>query len=862
MVSGRGVPTQVVDRPALREQLDGLLAQPLALLVAPAGAGKTVLLSHWAEHHPEMAFVWLDIVAHDDHPVHLAGRLVTGLAELNPDLADLPRLLRTEHGSLGPLFLDALTARMRELPPTVIVLDDLHHLTNPALLGDLAGLVDRLPEHVHLVIASRVDLPLFWARHRLHDDVTEIRGGDLAFSLAESSLLLENIACRALSEESVRILVDRTEGWAAGLQLAALTLKGREDADSFVEQFGGTDRLVADYLGEEVLHALPADLRMRLLLASAADEMSGELLTAMIGENSMADFFETLERGSLFLVPLDSRREWFRFHELFRDLLRYHLRAEAPEAEHLLLTRAARWHHERGDVNKAVEYLLRAKEWDAALELIGSRGAEVYERSEMRTVIGWITELPQSELPGRLDVTLLLGVLHALEGQLVFAEDVLRRVLISPDASEGQRMVAQTILAVRAQWSPHPEGSADIAARAIALLDEHPDAAPPDVLGITDRSSLRTLALMSGGRSHFLSGDLAESRRWLEEALHSDGASFSPWRVGTLGSLALLEAWSGRMPVAEELAAEALDLADEAELTTHSVVADAHLALALVAEERAQPERASRALREGVARAAANGRTQLLWIGHLLHTQAHETHGDDTYISTLPPGGPPPTIVRDRISAVAFRARRLEGRSQPVLTLEGDGRGATPSVLFERVATALTHHQPDRARSLLESATLPSTDEAPLVVVERLILRAWLAGEEGRATVAERRLRTAVTRAEPQELIGVFLRAGPVVIAQLHRLPGPRSEFLERILDRAGTAVAPLPAIPLREPLTQREFEILSYLPSRSTNTELAERFYLSVNTIKTHIVHIYRKLDAANRSEAIRRARELGLLE
>ncbi|MFF1877867.1 LuxR C-terminal-related transcriptional regulator [Leifsonia sp. NPDC058230] len=861
MISGHGVPTQVVDRPALREQLDGLLTQPVAILVAPAGAGKTVLLAQWAEHHPELAFVWIDIVGYDDYPANLAGRLVAGLAELRPELADLTRLVSAEQGGFGPLFLDALIGWMRELPPTVIVLDDLHRLKNRTILGDLVWLVDRLPDHIHLAIASRVDLPLRWARHRLRDDVTEIRGNDLAFDIEESTRLLENISLRSLTEESVRILVDRTEGWATGLQLAALTLKGRDDADSFVEQFGGTDRLVADYLGEEVLNGRAPALRMRMLLASAADEMSSELLAAMVGENHMADFLETLERESLFLVPLDSRREWFRFHQLFRDLLRYHLRAEAPEAERLLLTHAAKWYHERGDVNKAVEYLLRAKDWDAALDLIRSRGAEVYERSEMHTVIGWVTELPQSALPDRLDVTLLLGVLHALEGQLVVAEDVLRRVLIHPDASDGQRMVAQTILAARAQWSPHPESSAEIAARAISLLEAHPDASPPDVLGITDRSSLTTLALLSGGRSLFLSGDLAESRRWLERALRSDGASFSPWRVGALGSLALLEAWCGRTRVAEELGSEALDLSEQAELTTHSVVADAHLALALVAEERAEPERASWSLREGVARAAGNGRTQLLWVGHLIQVQVRETDGDGGILPTPPPGGPPPAVVRDRLNAVANRARRLEGHSPATATVETDTQDDAPSMLFELVATALTHGRLDRAHALLESAPVASAEDTPLVLVERLILQAWLADAEGHVGIAESHLLAAVTHAEQHDLVSVFLRAGPAVIARLQELPGPRSGFLERILDRARAALGALPTAALPEPLTQRELEILSHLPSRATNVELAERFYVSVNTVKTHIVHIYRKLDAPNRSEAIRRARELGLL-
>jgi LuxR family maltose regulon positive regulatory protein len=860
MVTGWGVPTQVVDRPALREELDGSLTQPLALLVAQAGAGKTVLLAQWAERHPEREFVWVDIVAYDNDPAHLAARLVAGLATVRPEFAALAQF-RPPHRGLGEAFLEALAAQLPELPPAVIVLDDLHHLTNSAVIDDVLWLVDRLPAHVHLVIASRVDLPLSWVRHRLHDDVTEIRGADLAFDLAESAQLLQNISGRAVSDENVRLLVERTEGWAAGLQLAGLRLKSRDDADSFVAQFGGTDRLIADYLGEEVLNAQPAALRSRMLLASALDEVSGELLTAVTGEKDLQQFFESMERESLFLVPLDSHREWFRFHQLFRDLLRYHLRAEAPEAERVVLTRAADWHLERGEVNRAVEYLLRAKEWDAALELIRARGSEVYERGEMRTVIRWITELPRSVMPDRLDVTLLLGVLRALEGQMVVAEDLLRRVITHADASAGQRMVAQTVLAARAQWSSHPESSADIAARAVTLLEEHPGTSTPDVLGITDPSSLMTLALLSGGRSQFLSGDLDGSRKWLEQALESEGASFAPWRVGALGSLALVEAWCGRTPLAEELIAEAFDVADEAELTTHTSTADAHLALALVAEERAQPIRASRSLREGLARAASNGRTQLLWVGHLLQTRIREADGEGEGGRVSAPAGPPPAVVRDRLSAFRYRTRRLDGRAERSLIADADGSDDTPWVRFERIAAALTLLQPDRARTLLAAGPEPSPADAPLTVVERLILLGWLADLEGHAGTGQRLLRTALNRAEAPELIDVFLRAGPAVVAQLQRLPGPRSDFQTRVLERAGVVLAPPGGMSLAEPLTARELEILSLLPSRSTNTELAERFYVSVNTIKTHMVHIYRKLDVPNRSAAILRARELGLL-
>ncbi len=857
MGANRSIPHHAIDRPTLRGVLDGVLSQPLALVVAPAGAGKTVLLEQWTEAHSDLAFAWLDIVPADNDPAHFASKLINGLSAVMPHFLDVAAPVAISGGRLGETFLEVLPARLSALPETVIVFDDVHHLTNRSLLDDLERIVEFAPPNIHAVFSTRVDLPLGWSRHRLNGDLVELRGADLAFDTEESAELLARLCGRRFDAESVDALVSRTEGWAAGLQLAAMTLKGRDDPEEFIEQFGGTDRMVADYLTVEVLQVQPIRKRTSLLRASAFDEMSADLISEVTGEDGAQSWLESLERESMFLVPLDTRREWFRFHNLFRDLLRYHLRDEEPGAESTLLAGAADWYLLRGDVQRAVEYLLRAKEWERALMIVRTRGAEVFEHGELRTVIRWMADLPDSVVHDRLDLLLLLGVLRGLEGQVVAAADPLRRVINDPDATIGQQLVAHAVLACQAWWSPHPESSVDAALRSLSLLEANVGAPTPDLLAITDYESLLTMTLFSGGRAYFLAGDLAEARRWLELAARSEGAAYAPWRISSLGSLALVEAWCGRTGRAEELATECLAIAEEANLVTHPSTADAYLAASLIAVERSEPHQAERMLTLGLARAAATKRTQLMWIAHLVRAMLGETESAGELAGV--PEGPPPPVVRDRLNATRQRERRLSGRDSLPWAAEPEGADA-PATRFEHTAAALSHLQPQRARALLDNGVDPAPDE-PLVAVERLILRAWLADVEGRPTAAERRLGKALALAEEHTLVDVFLRAGGHVVGQLSQLPGERSAFSQLVLDRASTSLAPAAASILSEPLTERELEILACLPSRSTNGELAERFYVSVNTIKTHMVHIYRKLDVPNRSAAIVRAQELGLL-
>jgi LuxR family maltose regulon positive regulatory protein len=356
----------LVERPALRERLDAALSLPLTIVVAQAGAGKTVLLRQWAAAHPDLAVVWIDVEAADDDPARFAHRLASGLAGVRPQVVDAAPRVPTHAGGLGASLLASLVELLARLPETVIVLDDLHHLSNGELLADLGRLAAAIPSNAHIVLSTRVDPPIAWSGLRLRDRLLEIRQSDLAMTAPESSELLARVARRAIRPATLEALVERTEGWAAGLQLAGLTLRFHPDSDAFVAEFGGTDRLIAEYLTEEVLDALPDSGRELLLRMSLLDTLTTDLVDDVLERSDSRQLFDRLEQESMFFTAVDARREQFRFHHLFRDLLRYRLRADDPAEAARLLGRAADHHLDRGEIAPAVEYLLRAQDWERA----------------------------------------------------------------------------------------------------------------------------------------------------------------------------------------------------------------------------------------------------------------------------------------------------------------------------------------------------------------------------------------------------------------------------------------------------------------------------------------------------------------
>jgi LuxR family maltose regulon positive regulatory protein len=425
-------------------------------------------------------------------------------------------------------------------------------------------------------------------------------------------------------------------------------------------------------------------------------------------------------------------------------------------------------------------------------------------------------------------------------------------MLADPALPAGHRLVTQAYLAGLVQFRPHPEVYLEAGRRALELLEENPDAIMPDLIHLTNRGLVTSLALASVGRALFYLGDATAARGWLRRGLEEPGGGYGPFRVQMLGSLALMVAWQGRLVSAAELADEALELARELSLLGHPSPADAYLARALIAIQRGEPEAGAFALHEGHLRAASNGRIQLLWMAHAA-SRLVDPEGTDA--AAVPPAGTPPPIVRSALRAIAHRQIRMAGAAAPM------NPGAEWSdLLFEDVAGLLAAHDATGARASLRAVRLPDAP-SPAQTVEHGILLSWLSDLEGRQAESRRFLLGALASAESEGLVHPFLSGGAHVEELLRTLPGQPAAFRKLVLDRFAPN-ARGEAGQLTEPLTARELELLAYLPSRLTNAELAARCYVSVNTVKTHMAHIYRKLDAGGRDAAIARARELGLLD
>lgn len=851
--AARRIPTHAVDRPALRAQLDAGASAPLSLIVAPAGAGKSVLLAQWAASHPALPVAWVDIAPADADPLVLSRKLLTAITEASSEFRPPRAAVSTAARRLGDPYLEDLTAGLNEIDPLVLVFDDLDRIGGTPVLTDLWRLVDMLPGGVHVVFASRTDLQLGWSRQRVHNDLVEIRQRELAFDDSTTSRVISAITGIAVSEEVAAKVTARTEGWAVGVQLTALSMRFAADPDLVVATMAETDRLITDYLGEEVLDGLSPRRRAAVVQLSVLDDFDANLAGVVTGRDG-EKLLTGLERDSLFVVPVPERAGRYRFHRLFRDLLLLRLRAHDHDAEAELLDAASKWLSESGDEGGAIEYAIRAHDWERVLDLVLGLGRDYYESHRMGAVVRWLREVPDRKLAERPDAAILLAMAEGMSGHAMHAVDRFRTLLADGELTPGQRQVALAYLAACVQFHPETEFFVPVARAAVSELTLHPDAPRPDLLGLTSRSLLLTVSQVSLGRARLLLGDIHGARRIFEAALRAAGTAYRPYRVHTLGALAMAEALTGCLVAASEHAEEALSLATEDDLLVHPAPAEAYLARALVAVQRGEPAAGALALHEGAARALSNQRTHLLWIAWLI-SRAVDPGGGLPGVEE--PEGPRPAFVRDAL--LAFEMRQARSRGAPVPPPPNQP-ASWSYIAFEEIAALLALGRPSQARArMTELAPRPEPD-APLPEVEHEILEGWLCAAGKRNPESRAHLTAALALAEPEWLVQPFVRAGAAVAELIDELPGVGNRFRSAVVNTARAAAAP-PRQHLAEHLTTRELELLGYLPSRLTIPGIAARCYVSTNTIKTHLGHIYRKLGAQNRDAAVERARELGLI-
>src|SRR6266705_452055 len=420
----------VVSRPRLLDRLNEALHRNLTLISAPAGFGKTTLVSEWVEGI-ERPTAWLSLDEGENDPARFLAYLVAALQTITANIGEgVLGMLQSSQPPPTEAILTALLNEITTLPDHfVLVLDDYHVLDAKSVDIALTYLVEHLPPQMHLVIATREDPQLPLARLRARSHLTEVRAADLRFTASEAAAFLNQVMGLNLSAADIAALEDHTEGWIAGLQLAALALQGHQDVPGFIRTFAGDHRYIVDYLVEEVLQHQPEPVRSFLLQTSILDRLNGPLCNAVTGQEEGNARLEALERGNFFVVPLDDKRHWYRYHHLFAEVLSVHLMAEQPHQVATLHRRASEWYEHNGSTTNAIRHAMAAEDFERAADLVELAVPAMLRSRQEATLLGWLKALPDELVhvrpvlsAGYAGALLVSGELEGVEARLRGAE--------------------------------------------------------------------------------------------------------------------------------------------------------------------------------------------------------------------------------------------------------------------------------------------------------------------------------------------------------------------------------------------------------------------------------------------------------
>ncbi len=880
---------KVVGRPQLIARLNAGLHRKMTLISASAGFGKTTLVSAWIAKIQNLAVAWVSLDEADNDPTRFLTYLVAALQTVAPKVgASVLALLQSPQPPAPATILTALLNDIAAIPDKfMLVLDDYHLIENKAIDQALTFLLDHLPPPMHLVIATRADPDLPLARLRARDQLTEVRAADLRFTPAEAADFLNGVMGLALAPELIAALERRTEGWVAGLQLAALSLQGQQaanpqDVSNFIQSFTGSHRFVLDYLLEEVLHQQPEPIQTFLLHTAILDRLCGSLCDAVLrkDEESFSSFIlppsslilEQLERANLFIVPLDQERRWYRYHHLFAELLRQRLQqslaalaGEAGGGVAPLHLRASAWYEANGLELEAFHHAVAANDIGRADRLIEGKGMPLHFRGAAVPILTWLKSLPTPVLDAwpRLwtvyaSVALVTGHITGAEEKLQAAEAALQTPSAQPLAEEMHQDLLGRIAAIRATAAASQnQVEAIITHSQRALVDLHPA-----------NLAFRTSTIWKLGYAYHLQNDRVAASRAYREVIATGEASGN--RVFTLmASIGLghLQELDTQLHLAVQTNRRILELVGEGALP---VVGVTYLGLARIHYEWNDLVAAAQYLQQGLALVQQMENKGQFVAGEILHARLQLAQGDVTGAAT-------------RLAEAEQLARRQNLASQlpdllttQVVTLlrQGYGTEAAQIALRHNLAiaqarVALAQGDPAAALTVLDSRRRQV--EAKGWADERLkvlILQALAHQAQGATTAALPLLGEALALTEPEGFIRLFVDEGQPIAQLLKRMKDEDRRmklYVDKLLAAFGNQ-EPLPPSsllppPLIEPLSQRELEVLQLIAQGLSNEEISQRLFLALSTVKGHNRIIFDKLQVQRRTEAVARARTLGLL-
>jgi LuxR family transcriptional regulator, maltose regulon positive regulatory protein len=898
-----------VDRARLLDRLGRGAASRLTLVSAPPGFGKTTLVAQWIAGLGEATrTAWVSLEPADDEPAVFWRYVITAISRAIPGIGD---------GALGLLgggeagvdrVLEALLHDLETVTgDLLVVLDDFHVIERREISEGVAFLVDHLPPGVHIVLLTRADPPLPLARMRVRGELVEVRAADLRFTAIEAAAYLNDRMGLALADADVGTLEARTEGWIAALQLAAISMQGREDASSFIAQFAGDDRLVVDYLADEVLERQSEATRAFLLETSVLDRLTGPLCDAVTGGAGGQATLESLERANLFLVPLDDRRRWYRYHHLFADLLRARLQERRATEVQVLHRRASAWWEAEGKSAEAITHALAAGDMERAADMIELSSRSLRQTRQEATLCRWLDALPDRLFDDRpvlamahVGALLSTGQSRGVEARLLAAE---RWVHAADDdearaAAEAAGMVVRHTEVIGHLPSAIPLHRAALAqmrgdlpatisqARA-ALAAARPD----QPLERGSAAGMLALATWSNGELDAAHATWSDAVGDLERAGH---------RADMLGgflALADLRTAQGRLRDARQTFERGLRLGTEPTPPLRGT-ADMHVGMAELLREwndlagaRAQLDAAA-ALGDalGLPQNAYRLRLAMAGVraaeGDLEAALAMVDEAERAYVPDFFPEVRPIAAIRARLwtrlgrhrDTLAWAAERHVTTDDDLAYLREYEHVTLADALVARAADTASRDDAAAATGfvdrLLGAAEAGGRGRSVIALLVLRALASGLAGDRGASADA---LDRALTLAEPEGFVRLFLDAGPALAPLLddasRRAAAPASaRRLLAAFDGApapapvapmATAMAPAraPVQPLIEPLSERELDVLRLLATDLDGPEIAAQLFVSVNTLRTHTRNIFAKLAVNSRRAAVTRATEIGLL-
>jgi len=881
----------LLPRADLVEHLEQATTRALVLVSTPAGFGKTTLLANWARN-TEKPVAWVSLDRGDNDPTHFwryilaaVDKVHKGIGQRTLSLLNAPSVSDATPTPRAVVIslVNELVAHPNEL---VLILDDYHLIDSATVHDGLSYLLEHLSPGMHVVISGRSDPPIQLARLRARAQMDELRAADLRFSFEEAVAFLRNVWGLNLPDESIAALEERTEGWVTGLQLAALSLRGTSDTGRFIQEFTGSNRYVLDYLTEEVLEQQPEELRSFLLETSILAHLSGALCDALTGRSDGQEVLEYLERANLFLTPLDEQRHWYRYHHLFADLLRAHLQSAHPERVLDLHCKAASWYEAHGLASDAIRHALAAGEDEWAARLVERYVEEVLQRGEGETLRGWLAALPREVVGARPRLALAQGIAAFNAGQLQLveplfeeAEQALATVPNEPyEPSTGKALsmlanVSASIALLRASLAAirgDAERATELVHQAQSQLDE-------------DEQGPRISVHWNLGTADWMRGRLPEAERAFTALVAQGRETRQPHLLLTAGSvLGRIQRAQGHLEAAFRTYQEGLEFAALSSPAVVLSTAVAHVGIAEVLYERNQIEQALRHAREGISlgrqltskQTLATGLAILAWIRQARGDTGGAREAMDEAFQVIP--SLDIIALHNPVPAERAKLRLIQGDQNEVARWVAErGLEETDDPSYPReleylvlVRYLFRRNRTDRAFVLLERLEVEAQAQARTgSLIEIFALQALGFQAVGKSDQAMKVLSQALMQAETEGYIRTFVDGGRPMAGLLHQAlsRGVTPDYTAKLLaafpsiDRE-TKPAPI-GFPDSKPLTERELEVLHLLAGGASNQEIAEELTIALSTARKHVSNILGKLGVHNRTQAVSRGRDLGLI-